>query len=190
MREAATLNGEFLYWSPELRDAKVRKLARVANRFQLKYIYYVMDLEAFERHAVGRGKPFNDPYFWGFYAIVFAAGFDLLSQKHTDRFEIIFDEQTTIGGWAKALYPMTRALLWPPEVRAILPVEPVFRNDKDFLPLQAADLFAWSVRVGTVQDPHPFGWLAEENERNSSLGFLLSTLVTDTSRDDGQTAPP
>ena len=43
-----------------------------------------------------------------------------------------------------------------------MPVEPLFRDDKEFLPLQAADLLAWVSRRDAVGDPHSFGWLWQE----------------------------
>src|SRR5687768_17428435 len=55
--------------------------------------------------------------------------------------EFFFDENVIFGPRAKAWYLVIRAMS-PPNVRARMPVEPFFRNDKTTMPLQAADLTA------------------------------------------------
>ncbi|MGB7257232.1 MAG: hypothetical protein WBD48_04065, partial [Pseudolabrys sp.] len=50
-----------------------------------------------------------------------------------------------------------------PEESTILPIDPMFRSDDDFLPLQAADMFAWCIRNATdKQDETAFNWLLDE----------------------------
>ncbi len=82
-----------------------------------------------------------------------------------ERFEIIFDEQVIFGPRAKLWYPFYKRMLevHQPEVATILPIDPMFKSDDDFLPLQAADLFAWCMRDATdKQDEGPFAWLLDE----------------------------
>jgi hypothetical protein len=43
-----------------------------------------------------------------------------------------------------------------------MPIEPEFRDDEEFLPLQASDMLAWLWRRGTEYGPNSFDWLASE----------------------------
>jgi hypothetical protein len=50
-----------------------------------------------------------------------------------------------------------------PEQATILPVDPMFKTDDEFLPLQAADMFAWCYRNATdKQDLESYAWLLKE----------------------------
>jgi hypothetical protein len=40
-----------------------------------------------------------------------------------------------------------------------MPVEPIFRDDVDFVPLQASDLLAWLVRRELNGLDHTFDWI-------------------------------
>ena len=93
-----------------------------------------------------------------------AACLELWDLGWRERFEMIFDENLIFGPRAKHLYPMLKACaeLQEPQASGLLPIEPLFRNDRDFLPLQAADLFAWWCRKKHT-DPAfaTFDWVAE-----------------------------
>jgi len=44
-----------------------------------------------------------------------------------------------------------------------MPIDPLFRTDDEFLPLQAADLFAWLLRNGFDNpENRPFPWIVKE----------------------------
>jgi hypothetical protein len=167
MREAASpCTGQFHGFSESQRDNRLRALARIINRYARILTYSVIDLQA---HADTWGKclpkPQNDPYFYPFQNTIMATCFELADIGWRERFEIFFDEQKISGLRAKAWYPMFRAAAQyrEPVAASILPVEPMFRTDDEFLPLQAADLFAWCLRRGTnTPDDQPFSWLLEE----------------------------
>ena len=56
-----------------------------------------------------------------------------------------------------------------PDARAILPVEPMFKSDDDFLPLQAADMLAWLFRRAwsqPVTSAFEYGWIATELQKS------------------------
>jgi hypothetical protein len=166
MREAANLRGEFLGWSKEARDDKLRALARIINRHPRILTYSVIDLDAHSETWRKRlTKPMNEVYFHPFHNTIMATCFTLWDAGWREPFEIIFDEQVIFGPRAKAWYPIIRAIVQhrEPEAAQILPVEPMFRKDEDFLPLQAADLAAWCIRRAT-DDPtyKQFEWLLDE----------------------------
>jgi len=93
-----------------------------------------------------------------------AACLELWDRGWREQFEMIFDENVIFGSSAKTLYPMVKACgeLLEPQAARLLPIEPLFRNDRDFLPLQAADLFAWWCRKKHTDVAFTtFDWLAE-----------------------------
>lgn len=168
MREAASCNGQFHGCSEAERDAKLRSLAQIINRHAKYVTCSVIDLQAFaEVFASVFRKPHSEPYFWPFHNTIMASCFELWDRGWRERFEIIFDEQVIFGPRAKAWYPAVRATvaLQNPEESSIMPVDPMFRTDEDFLPLQACDLFAWCMRRGHdigSDGERPFEWLLPE----------------------------
>src|ERR1051325_425351 len=71
-------------------------------------------------------------------------------------FEIVFDEQVIFGPRAKMWHPVIRESVKQrePEAYQIMPVDPIFRSDLEFLPIQACDLVAWINRRGSLDLEH------------------------------------
>jgi len=166
MSHAARRSGEFYRWTFQMRDEKLRNLARIVNRHAQLATYSIIDLEAHaDVWAKRLGKPMNEPYFHPFYCTIMAVCFCLWDNGHRERFEIVFDDQVVFGLRAKAWWPVVRAMIESREAEAatILPVDPIFRSDDDFLPIQAADMYAWCFRKHT-DDPtyRDFDWLLAE----------------------------
>src|ERR1700730_15824407 len=82
------------------------------------------------------------------------------SQNHTRYFLM---SKSSSGRQQRHGYPVVKAFA-EDSIRAVMPVEPLFRSDFDVLPLQAADLLAWMVRQrkSAESDEFPFSWLDEE----------------------------
>ncbi len=164
MSEAAGRRHQFQGWSVAKRNAKLLELARICNRLVEAVVHCGVDIQGLEEalatpHAE---KPLNEPYFWVFQNIIHSVGYDLLNRGLKEEFEIIFDEHVIFAPRVKWYYPVFRHFA-EPELQPILPVEPLFRSDKQFLPLQAADLFAWCFRRGTSKKvPTGYEWLLPE----------------------------
>jgi hypothetical protein len=165
MHEASKLQGQFRGWSESARDNKLRDLLGIINRYAKVVISYSANLKAHaETIAPFNRKPLNKPYFWSFQIMILAVCLDQWERGLREKFEIIFDEHVIFGPRAKAWYPVIRdtAKRLCPEEYSIMPVDPVFRSDAEFLPLQACDLFAWLyLRVCNDQD-HSFDWVRDE----------------------------
>ena len=88
--------------------------------------------------------------------------------------DFIFDDQNGTGRLVRDWWPIFRERA-NPSIGALLDVEPLFRSEKDVLPLQAADLFAWYARrhtMGSLGDSWHVGiW---ERLRQTSFGAELS----------------
>lgn len=160
MREAAKFRGEFHKMSKADRDDKVRSLVQILNSDEFMAISCTVDIDAFNKYIVPlQKKPINDPFFLSCQAITRSMCIELLRQK--ERFELVFDEHSIIGPHVKRWYPVLKLMLTKDE-EAVFPTEPLFRNDKEFMPLQAADLLAWLLRRELDGKPHSFGWVVDE----------------------------
>jgi hypothetical protein len=172
MSQAAGCNGAFYRFDERARDERLLELARIINRYVEVVTYSVIDLDAHaQTWAKFTQKPRNEPYFWPFMNTINAMTFSLYDAGLRERFEIIFDEQVIFGPRARLWYPLMRAVVKhrEPEAAEIMPVDPIFRPDDEFLPIQAADLYAWTIRKNT-SDPasRAFDFLLPEM-RNVSL---------------------
>lgn len=176
MREAARRTGQFREFSVAERDQRLRSLAQIINLRPKITTYSVIDLEAHAATFAKRGKPQRDPYFWPYQNTIMAVCHTLWDAGWRERFEIIFDEHVIFGPRVRLWYPIIRKMmeLTYPEQASILPIDPMFRSDDEFLPLQAADLFAWCRRDATdKQNDDEFRWL---------LGDLQKVQETDYSQ--------
>ena len=165
MREAASCSGQFRGMNEEQRNAKLRALAKIINRHARLVTCSVIDLDAHAKTWARGIKPQRDPYFYPFHNSIAAICFSLWDKGWRERFEIVFDEDVIFGPRAKLWYPVIKAILKhrEPEAATILPIDPLFRSDDEFLPIQAADLFAWVIRK-KHDDPafDAFDWLFNE----------------------------
>jgi hypothetical protein len=172
MSEACKCRGAFYRFTEAGRDDRLRELARIINTYVEVATYSVIDLDAHaDTWAKWNSKPRNEPYFWPFHNTISAMGFSLWDAGLRERFEAIFDEQVIFGPRARVWYPLMLAAMRhrEPEVATIWPIDPIFRTDDEFLPIQAADLFAWCIRHNTSNpEKQAFEWLLPEM-RNVSL---------------------
>lgn len=178
MDEACTLSGEFKYWSRDNRDKKVQQLARIVDRSRLHRIEARLDLIAhgkitpFWQHltAKARHHPMNQPYLslcqQNFIAAVNAA----TAKKATAPIDIILDEHNLFRDSAKREFGILVDWEKNPQRRALFPHQPIFRDDKDFVVLQAADMLAGDLRLKAENYPN----------KPSFVGKLCPHLKTST----------
>lgn len=188
MKEAAGLSGEFHRFTKDERDEKLKSLARIINKYVDAAIYIAVDVQGFSQTFAKAAVdyPLAEMYFHAFHIMTMGACFDLWETGLRERFEIIFDEHDLHGDETKRFYPIVRSILTQtdPEACTILPVDPIFRDDEEFLPLQAADLYAWCFRKGgdgSSDQLHPFAWLLPEL---TSVSLSKFCQVLDTPRMD------
>lgn len=146
MSEANSLKGQFWGWSVPDKDAKILALARVIRHFKPVSIHCSIsrrDVKALMKGKVPYG--FADPYGYVFSGIMLPLARQQLKHSNRVPIDFIFDNQEGIGEEAKFWYKQIRDTQ-PTAVKKLLSVEPLFRNDRDVLPLQAADMLAWHIR--------------------------------------------
>jgi hypothetical protein len=157
MSEANNLGGEFRGWTAAARDEKLRGLARVIRHFSPASIHSSISRADFKT-IVSPVAPygFNRPYFYCFQAIIVPLVNSMLEYGLPKvPVDFIFDEQEGMGEEARFFYRIIRDGQ-PAAVRSMLSSDPIFRDDKQVLPLQAADMLAWHVRRNHIRNPDAF----------------------------------
>jgi hypothetical protein len=157
MSEANAPTGQFRSgWNPQARDQRVFELAEIIKKHAMVRVTSYLKRSDYEDFCVGivNLPEINDPYFLCFYQLVFAVNSFQLENGNAEC-DLIFDEQGIIGprtllAWegAKLARVSDQRMKLFGELNL-----PIFRSDLKFLPLQAADMLAWTVRgaqaVGT-----------------------------------------
>lgn len=189
MREAASKTGQFEGMLPEFRNKKLRDLAKVITKYDFSAYWYISDMEAFsDTLAKFYRRPFSDYYFWAYMQTMMGIGYGVSSEGHDEKIEIIFDEHDIFSPDAKRWYPrIRRSLRQSAEQNAIarkifqvMPIKPRFRDDIKFVPLQAADMLAWSINR-SLRGENQFLWLWEE-EFDDQVKLSTGSQVVDRTR--------
>lgn len=168
MAEAVKLSRQFRNWKPCERDEKLKGFVEVIKTHTpQKAIHFTVDLQAFEQHMAAHA-PMSDPMFTGCYVILAGVCHEVLDSGPPQQIEVIFDEHVIVGPRVKLWYPIIKANFKGREeydlarLADVLPLEPMFKSDEEYLPLQAADVIAWLFRTAFSGERHEFEWIAEE----------------------------
>jgi hypothetical protein len=162
MREAAkNPTGAFKNWRRDAVRDKVRALVEIIKRHAKTAIHCTTPIRAFDE-ILGKdfAGPFTNPYIHSFGAILAGIGWEAIDQK-AEKLDLIFDEQDKYATLIKSVYPIIKEK-FDPDLRQILPFEPMFKSDLDFLPLQAADMIAWLFRKAWNGQRTEWQWIASE----------------------------
>jgi hypothetical protein len=151
--EAYSLNNQFHKrkgWTRELRDNLVTDLTTIVRKHvTAKFAVWVRRAD-FDKHLKTLSLPYardaaDNPYFLCFYYIILTIA-ALHSLGKPEPCDFIFDEQSKVGRTAVSWWGMFKhnaATASRTDFTPYLGSLPVFKNEKQFLPLQAADLYAW-----------------------------------------------
>jgi Protein of unknown function (DUF3800) len=148
MSEAWMRRGQFDGWDPSIRDARLKMLPPIINRHAAAAFMFVVTTEAWKRHFVGRlTERYHDrPYFFAFHGVMSGVVKYLNEKGIKEKIDFVFDEE---GGESSRL--MLEGFdefvsCAPDHLKEYIGSKPVYRNEKEVLPLQAADILAWHVR--------------------------------------------
>jgi hypothetical protein len=157
MSEAGSLSEQFHRsrgWTDRLRDTRVLELAQVVRKFAVARIHASMKNAHFTKYITSVPAPerklaIDSPYVLLFTQIILAmatAGDQLGLQGACD---FIFDEQGAFGREALDWWPNFKQLVNAQrrsDIAKLVGSRPIFRDENEFLPLQASDLYAWHIR--------------------------------------------
>jgi len=163
MSEAASLQGQFAKWrgwDETKRDDRLLTLARIIRRHVRLRVSVSIRHDLFQKYmmsvpAVERNLATDSPYVLLFTQMVTVAV--LFAHKHgvRDACDFIFDEQGASGEEALRHWSLYKVALNGSirrELFSLIGSPPIFRDEKEFLPLQAADLYAWQARNHYVEN--------------------------------------
>jgi hypothetical protein len=153
-------SGQFYNWKRAEVRSKVEELVQIIKRHASKAIHCTTEILAFDAILGVAAGPLSNPYCHSFSAILAGIGIEACD-LNAERVEVIFDEQDKYSELIKICYPFFRSRL-DPELQKVLPSEPMFRPDQEFLPLQAADMLAWLFRNATNGLRTEWEWIATE----------------------------
>ena len=157
MKEAARLKDQFhprKGWTHELRDQRIDRFADIIHKHAHLRVSIALRNSDFKKYlrsipAVNRGLAADTPYITLLSLMMVAVAHSRESYNLTEPIDFIFDEQDGIEEELGHFWPSTKRKSENAInnfLRDSFQHMPLFRDEKEFLPLQAADLYAWQVR--------------------------------------------
>jgi hypothetical protein len=150
MSEAMAMDGLFKNgWTVPLRDQRIFELAEIIEELDPARIECFLKRSDFDNFVSGilPGRTFSDPYFMCFYHMILSIAANAASIPWNKDCDFIFDDQGSLGKNAVERWDWVKENVEAPvNAKDLLGSPPIFRDDVKFLPLQAADMFAWLFR--------------------------------------------
>jgi len=146
MKEAQNLSGQFRGWSSADRDIKISRLMRVINNFKPLSFEFSVSREQVDR-LVRPTSPrgLGSAHFYCTFGVVATLTRYVSGEGVSVPIDFVFDEQSGVSEDISIFFSLMKSKL-PKEARRLITSTPIFRDDKHFLPLQAADMLAWHLR--------------------------------------------
>ena len=157
MTEAATMSGQFhprRGWTEAKRDDRLVTLTRVIRDYAAVRVSAWIRRADYDKHILTLPAPvrhlgIDSPYVSMVGQLAMAVA--VFGSQHgiNTPCDYIFDEEAGFDEEVFLHWPMLKWILansTRSDLANFVGERPIFRNDKAFLPLQAADLYAWQVR--------------------------------------------
>lgn len=173
---------QFDGWDAHLRDAKIAKLAQIIHAFEPFSFHFSLNRKLFEE-TLKPVSPYGlaHPYFSACFVVISGVARHAASQGFTTPIEFIFDQQDGVDENVGLFFSeMIKNL--PLEARNLISDKPWFKNDRDkqFMPLQAADMLAWHVRRQHEYPDKVLPLLDELlNRKGHLVGEIPDAMITD-----------
>ena len=146
MVEANALRGQFAGWGKEARDQKLQSLLRVIRQFEpISFEFSINRVEVEQLLAPNAPRGLASPHFAGILRIVIGIAEFMARDGYKGKIDFIFDTQDGVSTDI-ALFWDELMKSFPRSARNAISGPPIFRDDKDLMPLQAADMLSWHLR--------------------------------------------
>ena len=143
--EAHHRRRQFKEWTEVERDSRVLAFISLINKYRLTPVRSVIRHDDFNAVMAMKRGPFKTPEYYALAALFTHIISAAHLSRQRERLEFFFDVDVVKKSELKAAYSTLMRIL-PPNISDLIEGEPTFRDDKHFMPLQAADLYAWHVR--------------------------------------------
>ncbi len=133
-------------WTEAERDCRIKELVDLTKTQAQYRVESVLAWPNYDLVVKGKIPPeLDNPYFLCFYNIIISFA-EFMDKAEIDGVvDWVFDDQGRTGHDAIRWYEFIKGAITP-RVRSRLGTKPIFRHDKDVLPLKACDIWAWQVR--------------------------------------------
>jgi hypothetical protein len=146
MTEANGLRDEFRGWTDVQRDEKMRGLMRVVRHFKpFSFHVSISRKQNSDVFTPTAPRGLASPHFLCCFGIVSSLSQHIADQNIKTPIEFIFDQQTGVEDDIDLFFDYMKKSL-PRKARKLISHRPIFRDDKLYFPLQAADMLAWHLR--------------------------------------------
>jgi Protein of unknown function (DUF3800) len=148
MKEAASCTGEFSRFSTSQRDKRVQAFTSLILQYRPLAVRNVIPHGAYQATFRGKiAKQADYPYFLSYYAIIgVLLRYQYLQKWHADSgVDFVFDEQGKESILPQLAWQFAKQIV-PAWAKPLIGARPTARDEKAFLPLQAADFLAWHSR--------------------------------------------
>lgn len=147
MAEAQNRRDQFSGWEQTAIDEKLRGLARVIRHFNpFSFELSVSRREYAQMVSPGAPRGLATPYFPCVLAVVSSVTQYLHEEGVRDvKVDFVFDEQQGVSDDIALAFPWMLERLHS-GAQKLVNSHPIFRDDKLYVPLQAADMLAWHIR--------------------------------------------
>ena len=166
MNEAVKLVRQFRGWGERERNEKLRGCITILKKYPQLAIHVSVNIKDFQQSmADAMPDKLRDPYFLAFFGILAGVCYELLDMGVPEAIEVIFDEHSIFRPRVNAWYSWMRDNIGEFHdyaLQRVLPPSPIFKDDKELVPLQAADVLAWLFRNALSGNRNEFEWMAEE----------------------------
>jgi hypothetical protein len=168
MSEAVNFGGQFSRrdgWNDANRDDRLVTLARIIRKHVSLRVSAWIRHDDFEEHIKSLLTPvrhlgIDSPYVMLLYQLILAIA--VFGDRHglQSPCDYIFDDQGKLAEEAEYWWPSLKSIVEQSkrsDLAKFVGSQPIFRDEKVFLPLQAGDLYAWQIRnryVENHQVPH------------------------------------
>ena len=145
-KEASSLSGNFAGWTAEQRDAKLTAMIAVLRKYRMVALSFAVTYADFNRILATEKGLMKTPYALAFCNVVVWMLDSVFKKESREKIELIFDggiigrERNIVEAYKGMADKLPRSHM------DLLVGKPRFEDDREFLPLQMADLLAWHCR--------------------------------------------
>lgn len=173
MSDALYFKGEFMGWTADQRNEKLRGLARVIRHFQPVSFGMSISLAKFEKRVAGVAPYGLNAYYVGANLVLDKVAAYAKLRDLAPPIDFFFDQHEGLDANLSLFLDAMKEYM--PRERSGMVGGAYFRDEKAVLPIQAADMLTWYLR---------------RNDEGSDSGFLLVGLPDIVGSEHFETAIP